>query len=192
MSETQTSTLIALTFEGQHTAEALYEQVEQMEKDKLVVIEDAVIIERAEAVGQPEAGSRMEQMLTPVVKPVKDGAIEVKQTRGKKGKYAAVGGGIGLLAAAILGGPIGLVAVAGAGVGALTGALKDFGINDASVSAITQNLQPNTSALLLLGQAKDPDALLAKLRAFDAKVVMTTLDPEAERRLAARLSEPRP
>ena len=95
--------------------------------------------------------------------------------------------GIGLLAAAILGGPVGLVAVASAGVGALTGALKDFGINDASISAITQNLQPNTSALLLLGQAKDREALLAKLREFDARVVMTTLDPEAERRLVARL-----
>lgn len=190
MSETQTSTLVVLTFEGQQTAEALYEQIEQLEKDKLVAIDDAVIVERAEAAGAtaeaPER-SRMEQMMTPLSQQAKEASIRVKQTRGKKGKYAAVGGGIGLLAAAILGGPIGLAVVASAGAGALTAALKDFGINDASISAISQNLQPNTSALLLLGRAHDRDALLAKLREFDAKVVMTSLDPEAERQLAARL-----
>ena len=41
-----TSTLAVLTFEGQETAEALYAQIEKMEKDKLLVLEDAVIIER--------------------------------------------------------------------------------------------------------------------------------------------------
>lgn len=191
MPETQNSTLIVLTFEGQQTAEALYEQIEQLEKDKLVVIEDAVIVERADTAGaaaEAPAQSRMEQMVTPMSQQAKEAPIRVKQTRGKKGKYAAVGGGIGLLAAAILGGPIGLAVVASAGAGALTAALKDFGINDASISAISQNLQPNTSALLLLGRAHDRDALLAKLREYDAKVVMTSLDPEAERQLAARLS----
>jgi uncharacterized membrane protein len=178
MSEAQHSHLIVLTFEGQHAAEALYEQIEQLEKDKLVVVEDAV--------GATSERTPMEQMLTPV-RPSDDAAVRVKQTRGKKGKYAAVGGGIGLLAAAILGGPVGLVAAASAGLGAFTATLRDFGINDASINAITQNLHPDTSALLLLGRANDSEALLAKLRQFDAKVVMTSLDPEVEQRLLARL-----
>lgn len=186
MSEAQHSHLIVLTFEGQHAAEALYEQIEQLEKDKLVVVEDAVMIERSAAVGATSERTPMEQMLTPV-RPSDDAAVRVKQTRGKKGKYAAVGGGIGLLAAAILGGPVGLVAAASAGLGAFTATLRDFGINDASINAITQNLHPDTSALLLLGRANDSEALLAKLRQFDAKVVMTSLDPEVEQRLLARL-----
>ena len=185
-----TSTLAVLTFEGQETAEALYAQIEKMEKDKLLVLEDAVIIER-----QPERDSSSlsgvestaAHMYAPPVGESKETQVRVKQTRSKKGKYAAVVGGIGLLAGALLGGPIGLLAVGAASLGAITAAMKDFGIDDASVAAIKQSLQPNTSALLLLGHANDRDALLAKLREYDAKVVMTSLDPEVERELVARL-----
>lgn len=188
MAAKPTSTLAVLTFEGQDTAEALYEQIEKMEKDKLLVLEDAVIIERAPAQNLARAtDSAIEQMHTPPVSQSKENQLRVKQTRGKKGKYAAVGGGIGLLAGALLGGPIGLLAVGAASIGAITAAMKDFGIDDASIAAIKQSLQPNTSALMLLGRANDRDALLAKLREYDAKVVLTSLDPEVERDLVARL-----
>jgi uncharacterized membrane protein len=189
MADKQPSNLAVLTFDGQDAAEALYQQIEQMEKEKLVVIEDAVIIEREPHYTETSAPtSTMEQMHMPPAQRSKEASIQVKQTRGKKGKYAAIGGGIGLLGAAILGGPIGLAVVATAGIGAFTAALKDFGINDETVNTIKQSLQPNTSALLLLGRANDRDALLAKLREYDAKVVMTSLDPEVERELVGRLA----
>ena len=190
MADKQASTLVVLTFEGQAAAEALYKQIEQMEKDKLVVIEDAVIVEREDDPifnDTSTASSSMEPLVAPPARKSKAASIQVKQTHGKKGKYAAIGGGIGLLGAAILGGPIGLAVVATAGIGAFTAALKDFGVNDDTVNTIKQSLQPNTSALLLLGHANDRDALLAKLREFDAKVVMTSLDPEVEKDLVARL-----
>ena len=171
MEKKQTSNLVVLTFEGEDAAEALYKEIDVMAAKGQLVIEDAVILERGAA----------------ALNSLKDDTVRVKQTHGKKGKYAAVGGGIGLLAAAILGGPIGLVAVASAGLGAVTAALKDFGVSDDVVKTIKQSLQPNTSALLLLGRANDRDALLATLGAFGAKVVMTSLDPEVERELAARL-----
>ena len=188
MAEKPTSTLAVLTFEGQETAEALYEQIEKMAKEKLLVLEDAVIIEREPARDlSPTTDSEFEKMQTPPISRSKESQVRVKQTRGKKGKYAAIGGGIGLLAGALLGGPIGLLAVGAASIGAITAAMKDFGIDDTSITAIKQNLQPNTSALLLLGHANDRDALLAKLREYDAKVVMTSLDPEVEKDLVARL-----
>lgn len=171
MADKQNSNLIVLTFEGEAAAEALYKQIEQMEEEKQLVVEDAVIIERGQVF-----------LNTP-----KDDTIRVKQTRSKKGKYAAAGGGIGLLAAVILGGPVGLVAVATAGLGAVTAALKDFGVSNDVLASVKQDLQPGTSALLLLGHANDRDALLAKLKEFDAKVVMTSLEPEVERELLARL-----
>ena len=188
MAEKPTSTLAVLTFEGQETAEALYEQIEKMAKEKLLVLEDAVIIEREPAWSAPPDDSTPKGMHTPPVSQSKENKVRVKQTRGKKGKYAAVGGGIGLLAGALLGGPIGLLAVGAASIGAITAAMKDFGIDDTSVTAIKQSLQPNTSALLLLGHANDRDALLAKLREYDAKVVMTSLDPEVKRELVAKLA----
>ena len=190
MSEKAPSNLAVLTFEGQDTAEALYEQIEKMAKDKLLVLEDAVIIEREPARGrssQSTAESTAAHMYAPPVGESKENQVRVKQTRGKKGKYAAIGGGIGLLAGALLGGPIGLLAVGAASLGAITAAMKDFGIDDASITAIKQRLQPNTSALLLLGHANDREALLAKLREYDAKVVMTSLDPEVERELVATI-----
>ena len=186
MAEKAPSTLAVLTFEGQETAEALYEQIEKMAKDKLLVLDDAVIIERAPRIDPVEV-PKSAQLYAPPVGESKEQQIRVKQTRGKKGKYAAIGGGIGLLAGALLGGPIGLLAVGAASLGAITAAMKDFGIDDASIAAIKQALQPNCSALLLLGHANDRDALLAKLREYDAKVVMTSLDPEVERKLVATI-----
>ena len=126
-------------------------------------------------------------MATPTSSGSQASQVRVKQTRGKKGKYAAIGGGIGLLAGSILGGPIGLMTVGAAGIGAIAAALKDFGVDDKSIEGVKQRLQQNTSALILLGHANDPDALLAKLHAFNAQVVMTSLDPDAERDLVARL-----
>jgi uncharacterized membrane protein len=188
MAEKQASNLVVLTFEGQDAAEALYKQIEQMEKEKLVVVDDAVIIEReGVAASRVPADESAKPMIAEPAKVAQDASITVKQTRGKKGKYAAIGGGIGLLGAAILGGPIGLAVAATAGIGALTAALKDFGVNEETVNSIKQRMQPNTSALLLLGRANDRDALLAKLREYDAKVVMTSLDPELQRELEARI-----
>jgi uncharacterized membrane protein len=188
MAEKQASNLVVLTFEGQDAAEALYKQMEQMEKDKLVVVDDAVIIEREDVqIYNEPAAESTGPLVAPPARQSKEASITVKQTRGKKGKYAAIGGGIGLLGAAILGGPIGLAVVATAGIGAFTAALKDFGVNDDTVNSIKQRMQPNTSALLLLGRANDRDAFLAKLREYDARVVMTSLDPEVERELVARM-----
>jgi uncharacterized membrane protein len=55
------------------------------------------------------------------------------------------------------------------------------------VNTIKQSLQPNSSALLALGSTNDREALMAKLREYNAKVVMTSLDPEVERELVDKL-----
>ncbi len=190
MADKPTSNLAVLIFDGQETAQALYEQIEQMQKEKLVSVEDAIILECDSGgahirAGASDAGSS--QFAGAPIATEGGPKITVKQTRGKKGKYAAIGGGIGLLAGAIFGGPVGLATIGAAGVGAIVGALRDFGIDDKSVEAVKQRLRPNTSALLVLGHANDRDAFIAKLREYDAQVVMTSLDPEVERELVAKL-----
>jgi hypothetical protein len=45
MTDKPTSNLAVLIFEGQDTAQVLYEQIEQMQKEKLVSVEDAIILE---------------------------------------------------------------------------------------------------------------------------------------------------
>lgn len=190
MADKPTSNLAVLIFDGQDTAQALYEQIEQMEKAKLVSVEDAIIVECESGGAQIHAGASdagSSQFAGPPIATEGGAKVTIKQTRGKKGKYAAIGGGIGLLAGAIFGGPVGLATIGAAGVGAIVGALRDFGIDDKSVEAVKQRLHPNTSALLVLGHANDRDAFLARLREYDAQVVMTSLDPEVERELVAKL-----
>ena len=100
--------LVVLTFQGTKTAAAVYAQLQQLEKEHLASIADAIIIERDG--GEPpgstppvEPGSG--QGIAPATSPLED-QVRVIQTHGKKGKYAAGGGGIGLLAGFLLGGPL--------------------------------------------------------------------------------------
>ncbi len=180
--------LIVLTFEGMATAAAAYEQIEKMAGEGLLEVADAIILERdADMPGSmvPMATETGQGSVRPVTGPTENN-IRVVQTHGKKGKYAAAGAGIGFLAGFLLGGPIGGLVV-GASLGAITAAMKDFGIDDANIAAIKARLQPNTSALLLLGRANDREAVLAQLRTFDPQVTLTTLAPEVEKELRARL-----
>lgn len=179
----ETNNLVVLTFEGKETAAAVYEQIEQMEKDKLVKVVDAVIVEYDDV----EMGGMMPPIEGGSGKGSTDRQVRVIQTHGKKGKFAAGGAGIGLLAGFLLGGPIGGLVV-GAGLGAITAAMKDFGIDDKNIETIKARLQPNSSALLLLGQANDRDALIAKLRTYDPTVVSSSLTPEVEKEIRERLA----
>jgi uncharacterized membrane protein len=172
MADNTTDNLVVLTFEGSETAGVVYSEIESMEEQKLLVIQDAIIIERGEQTNLSRSP---------------DDAFTVKQTHARKGKVAAKGAGIGLLAGWLLGGPIG-GAIVGAGIGAITGALKDFGIDNKNIDAIKARLQPNSSALLVLGHVEDRDAFLAKVRTYDPQVAMSSLSPEVEKELRARLS----
>lgn len=184
----ETKNLVVLTFEGAQTAAAVYEQFEEMEKAKQLKIADAVIIERGpgSAPAVPTLAASGETNAPPVENPV-EGDVRVVQTHGKKGKYAATGGGVGLLAGFLLGGPIGGLVV-GAGLGAITAAMKDLGISDDNVRAIKARLQPDSSALLVLGAVEDRDTFIAKLRTYDPQVVSTSLAPAVEKQLRERLA----
>lgn len=191
MSENKSNNLVVLSFEGVATAAVVYDQIAEMEKQKLLSITDAVILERDESGGLGSnaplpGGSGQAAGAPPATKP-SDAGVRIVQTHGKKGKYAAGGAGIGVLAGWLLGGPVGGLVV-GAGIGAITGALKDFGIDDRSVEMLKSRLQPNSSALLVLGQVEDKEAFITKLRSFDPKVVSTTLSPEVEKQLRDRLA----
>jgi uncharacterized membrane protein len=159
------SNIIVLGFEGIDTAENMLSVFVDMQDKGLIALEDAVIVTR---------GVGLE-------------TVEVKQTHKFAGKYALRGSGIGLLAGLLLGGPIGGL-VGGAAVGAIAGGLKDYGIDDDFIREATDALKPNSSALFLMGKAKDPDGFLAEIRPFKAVVAMTTLPEDREKVLRAALA----
>ena len=107
--------------------------------------------------------------------------VQMKQTRSLKGKYAKRGTGIGFLAGLLLGGPI-LGAAGGAAVGAITGSMKDIGIEDQFIADIAQGIGPNSSMLFLMTENAD-EKVMEYLKHFKARVLTTTLPPEEETRL---------
>jgi uncharacterized membrane protein len=172
------SKIVVLAFEGAGAAEGMLENVRDMEKRGLLKLDDAVVasrgpratdvqINQASLIGVPAAGSQ----------------LEIEQTDSRRGRSALAGGGIGLLAGMLIGGPIG-----GLAVGAIAGALRDRGLKDREVKQIAERLTPDSSALFLLVKEADGPKVLEELKPFKATVIQSTLDPEAEERLRKSLA----
>jgi uncharacterized membrane protein len=160
------SNVVVLGFENQYGAETMLENVHTWQEEGLIEVEDAVIA---------SAGP--------------DGKVEIQQTqRSEAGKFGLRGGGVGLAAGALLGGPI-LGLVAGATIGIFKGKREDKGLDDDFVQGVSDWVRAERSALFLLVGQADAERLRAKLRPLKAIVLTTTLAPEQERRLRSNLAE---
>jgi uncharacterized membrane protein len=159
------SKLVVLGFEGEFGAEGMLNDFYRMQEEGLIEIEDAVVASRG-------VGNH----------------IEVTQTKKLTGKFAKKGAGIGFLAGLLLGGPL-LAAAGGAAVGAVTGSLKDNGIDDKFIEETQAWIAPEHSALFLLVKNAKAEEILEKLKPFKAQVLSTNLSPEAQARLEKALEE---
>ena len=159
------SNITALAFEGEETAKGMLNDVLKMEKEGKIEVLDAVVASRG--VGKN---------------------VNIEQTQSAKGKFAKRGTGVGFLAGLLLGGPI-VGAAAGAAVGAISGSMKDVGIEDDFIEQISAGLGQNSSAIFLMTQNADMDAVQTYLKPFKARVLSTTLDPDVETKITKLLSE---
>jgi uncharacterized membrane protein len=181
------SNLVVLSFEGADTAKGMLDNVRDMQKRGLLQLEDAVVAYR-----EPNASNATFQQLDqdldslpyePGNRPRLNEPV-IEQTDSRRKRYAAAGGGIGLLVGLLLGGPIG-----GAAVGAIIGALKDRGIDDSFIHSVSLSLTPDSSAIfLLVKEGGDAAKIEQELRPFKARVVHTTLAPEVEKQLRDALA----
>jgi len=153
------SKIVVLGFESQFGAEGMLEEFDKFEAEGLITLEDAVTASRGPSTN-----------------------VEIKQARPKTGKKALKGSGIGLLAGLLLGGPI-LGVAAGAGIGAIVGSAKDYGLDDNFIKGITESLRPNSSALFLLIKEAKAEEFEGKLDQFEASVLTTSLPPDKEKAL---------
>lgn len=183
--------LLVLLFQGEETAGTVWTNMESLQAAGVVDVEDAVVAWRAapgEVAVTAETKKGSDSSLVPIVSVNATDIVHVEQkTPTHKGKYAKAGAGIGFIAGLLLGGPIGGLAV-GAGIGALAGKMKDHGIDDKFIKETTTALQPGSSAIFVLGTASNPDVLVAELRAFQPRVLSTTLSEEKEKELRIKLS----
>lgn len=167
------SELVVVCFGNTDDADRVLNELRRMQTEYLLELEDAVV----------------------VVRPPQ-GKLELKQSINLAGAGAVSGGLYGGLFGSLIGllflNPLAGLAVGGvlgAGSGALSGSLVDYGINDDFIRSLGQQLKPDSSALFVLVRKAQPDKVLQALSRFRGTVLRTSLSPEQESRLQQALSE---
>ena len=155
------STLIAIGYPDQQTAEAVRQELIQATKEHLVQLEDAVVAVHGT-----------------------DGKIKQHQARRPAGAGAAGGALWGGLLGLIFLAPLLGMAV-GAATGAVTGKVTDVGIDDRFMKELGAQLGPGQAALIALGRTDARDKLMDRVRPYGGHIIQTSLSSEEEERLRA-------
>lgn len=159
------SELVVLGFDGRDTADGVLDNFREMQERGIIRLQDVVVAKRGQSTN-----------------------VDIHQTDARRGRYAAAGAGVGVLAGWLIGGPIGAAAVGT--IGTIVGALRDRGIDDGFIQEVSESLKPESSAIFLLIQEADGPRVLEELKPFHAIVVHTTLTGEQERTLREGLHQP--
>lgn len=163
--------LIAITFDTQEEAQRARQQFARMSRDYVVELVDSVIA-------------------------YKDDKERVKldQTINLTTAGAVNGSFLGILVGVILTVPTGglvlpvVSALFGAGVGALSGKLSDYGIDDDMMRELAGGVAAGKATLFVLASKVGSERFLAELDGFHNKVIKTSLSSELEEEIARALS----
>lgn len=159
------STLIAVGYDDPFKAEEVRMKLQKMQQAYLIDLEDAVV----------------------AVKNAR-GKIKLEQPINLTALGAASGGFWGALIGMIFLAPLFGLAV-GAVAGAVSGALRDVGINDQFMKDLASTMKPNTSALFVLVRKATPDRVLEELKGTGGKILQSSLSHEEIDRLQNVLAE---
>ncbi|MCD0483963.1 DUF1269 domain-containing protein [Streptacidiphilus sp. ASG 303] len=157
------SNLFAISYPDLPTAQQVRTELGNLQKQKLIDIEDAVVVERRQ-----------------------DGRIKLHQAVSTTGMGAASGalwgGVIGLLFFMPF-----LGAAIGGATGAAVGAATEVGVDDDFMRKVGQKLQPGSAALFVLVRQATPDKVLPEIARFGGEIIQTSLSAEAEEHLRETL-----
>ena len=79
-------------------------------------------------------------------------------------------------------------AAIGAGSGALSGKLADYGINDEFIKSLGDKIQPGSSALFVLVRKVTPDRVLPDVAKYGGEILQTSLSAEQDERIRKALA----
>ena len=166
------SDLVVFGFDGVGSADEVLTKLRGMQNEHLIDLEDACVVIRDET-----------------------GKVQIKQAVNLTAVGAASGMSTGMLVGALAGflvlNPLAGMAVgglAGAGFGALSGSMAEFGINDEFISKLGETIPNNSSALFLLVRSSTPDKVLPEIEPFGPRVLKTSLSNEQEENLRKALA----
>lgn len=166
------SDLVVLGFDGVNAADDVLTKLRALQKEYLIDLEDACVVIRDA-----------------------DGKVQIKQALNLTALGAASGMSTGILVGAIAGllimNPLAGIAVgglAGAGFGALSGSLSDYGINDDFIKELGESISKNSSALFVLVKRSTADKVIPEIESFNPKVLKTSLSNQQEEKLKAALA----
>lgn len=161
------SDLIAVAFDDEFKAERVRLDLLQMQHEHLVDLEEAVV----------------------AVHKI-DGNVKLHHISHFTVPVALGGGFVGSLVGLILINPalalFGLVA--GSGLGAVIGSLKEVGIDEKFMQDLGAHLKPGSSALFIVAKKAKPDAILKEVKKFGGTVLQTPLKHDDEDKLRAALA----
>lgn len=168
------SDLVVLDFDGVGTADEVLTRLRGLQKEHLIDLEDACVVVHTDA-----------------------GKIQIKQavnlTQLGFTSGASTGMLIGALAGLLVLNPLaGMAAggLAGAGFGALSGKMADYGINDQFIKDLGKTIPRGSSALFLLIKRSTPDKVLPEIEPYRPRILKTSLSKEQEDKLRTALSAP--
>jgi uncharacterized membrane protein len=158
------STLVVIDYESEMRAEEVRLALLKMQKEYLIDLEDAVVVVRTE-----------------------QGKVKLRQLYNLTAAGAASGGFWGALIGLLFLNPLFGFAV-GAAAGAISGALRDVGIDDGFMKSLGETLKPGTAALCVLIRRMTPDKVVQEIQKFGGTLIKTNLCNENEAKLREALS----
>src|SRR5262245_8829076 len=156
--------LVVTMFDGEDAASAAYEVLQQLEQDGGIAILDAATMVKHS-----------------------DGTSEIKDTQDVDTRHGAYFGVVSGALIGLLGGPAGALigSVAGAATGAASASLIDFGFPKEDLQSLEDQLDPGSSALVVLVEMTWLDKLDATLDSFEGRSTWRRLHEEGQDRIAA-------
>src|SRR5262245_58201666 len=157
------ATLVVIDYESEVKAEEVRLALLKMQKEYLIDLTDAVVVVR-------DANNK----------------VKLRQLYNLTAAGALSGGFWGALIGLIFLNPLFGFAI-GAAAGAVSGALRDVGIDDNFMKSLGETLKPGTAALCVLVRQMTPDKVVAELQKFGGTLIKTNLSHEKEEKLRSAL-----
>ena len=167
------SDLVCIGYEQPETADAVLNELRMLQAEHLIDLEDACVVIRDQK-----------------------GKVHIKQSVNLVAMGASSGamwGGLfGLLVGLLFLNPLvgwGAGLAIGAGWGALSGRLSDYGINDEFIKSLGSTITEGTSALFVLIRSVNTEKVLPDISKFGGTLLKTSLTTEQDQQLREALAK---